>query len=375
MIETIDEIGYPIAEIAADGSFVTTKPEGTGGMVSVGTVAEQMVYEIGDPQAYMLPDVVCDFSQVEITQQGPDRVLVKGAKGHPAPDTYKVSLTYQDGFKAGANMGFYGIDADKKARLYAQAVLKKTRARLRSSNLGDFTETDIEIIGAESQYGDYSEILGAREVMMKLAVKHPDAKGVGLLLKEVVGMALATPPGLSIFGGSRPKPSPVVRLFSFLIPKTDLPVSIDMGDSQTDAAVPAGVPFDPAALARPDAPAAPAVSADMIEVPLVRLAWGRSGDKGDKANVGIIARDPAFLPYIWASIDESVVKARYRHFLKGDVERFVMPGSSAINFLMHDVLGGGGVASLRNDPQGKGYAQLLLEAPVHIPRSLLERAA
>jgi len=375
VIETIDEIGYPIAEINAEGSFITTKPDGTGGMVSVGTVAEQMVYEIGDPQAYMLPDVVCDFSAVEITQEGPDRVLVKGAKGHPAPDTYKVSLTYQDGFKAGTAMGFYGIDADKKARLYAEAVLRKTRNRLRASNLGDFTETDIEIIGAESQYGDYSEILGAREVMMKLAVKHPEQKGVGLLLKEVVGMALATPPGLSIFGGSRPKPSPVVRLFSFLIPKADLPVSIDLGQGMVDAPVPAGLPFDPKSLTRPPAPVAPSVSGDLIEVPLVRLAWGRSGDKGDKANVGIIARHPAYLPYIWASIDENVVKARYRHFLKGDVERFVMPGSNAVNFLMHDVLGGGGIASLRNDPQGKGYAQLLLEAPVHIPRSVLEQAA
>ena len=375
VIETIHEIGYPIAEIAEDGSFVTTKPEGTGGMVTVGTVAEQMVYEIGDPQAYMLPDVVCDFSAVEITQEGRDRVLVKGAKGHPAPSTYKVSMTYQDGFRAGAAMGFYGIDADKKARLYAQAVLKRTRERLRASNLGDFTETDIEIIGAEAQYGDYSEILGAREVMMKLAVKHPDVKGVGLLLKEVVGMALATPPGLSIFGGNRPKPSPVVRLFSFLIPKTDVPVTIDLGAGEETVAVPAGQPFDPATLERPAAPAEPGVTADMIEVPLVRLAWGRSGDKGDKANVGIIARDPAYLPYIWASIDESVVKARFRHFLKGEVERFALPGSNAINFLLHDVLGGGGVASLRNDPQGKGYAQLLLEAPVHIPRSLLERAA
>ena len=97
----IENIGYPVAEIAADGSFAVGKPEGTGGLVSVGTVAEQMLYEIGDPQAYVLPDVVCDFSDVTIAQTGEDRVEVSGARGRPAPSTYKVCMTHQDGFRGG----------------------------------------------------------------------------------------------------------------------------------------------------------------------------------------------------------------------------------------------------------------------------------
>ena len=110
----------------------------------------------------------------------------------------------------------------------------------------------------------------------------------------------------------------------------------------------------------------------MREVPLVKLAWGRSGDKGDKANVGIIARKPEYLPFIWQSLTEKVVAKRFAHFLQGNVERFLLPGSHAINFLFHDVLGGGGVASLRDDAQGKGYAQLLLDHPIQVPVHIAE---
>ena len=105
---------------------------------------------------------------------------------------------------------------------------------------------------------------------------------------------------------------------------------------------------------------------------LAQVAHTRSGDKGNNANIGIIAREPAFLPYIWSALSEDVVKDGFAHFIEGEVERFLLPGSHAINFLLHDVLGGGGVASLRNDPQGKGYAQLLLDFPIEVPESIAE---
>ena len=136
-----------------------------------------------------------------------------------------------------------------------------------------------------------------------------------------------------------------------------------------------GEPLDVAAIARPDTPDADSAG-DMTEVPLIALAWGRSGDKGDKANIGIIARRAQYLPYIWASLTEEIVTERFAHFLqdtaKGNVERFLLPAPNAINFLLHDVLGGGGVASIRNDSQGKGYAQLLLSCPIAIPAALAE---
>ncbi len=368
--DTIDRIGYPIAEVSADGSFVTTKPDDTGGIVNVGTVSEQMLYEIGDPQAYMLPDVICDFSGVEITEEAPNRVRVTGTKGYPAPTTYKVSATYADGFRGGTVMTFYGSDADEKAEAYTNAAIARARNVLRSANMPDFTETSVEIIGAESQYGAARQVGSVREVAAKLAAKHPDAAGIGILLKESTGLGLATPPGLSGFAGARSKPSPVVRLFSFVIPKTDVPIEIDVDGRKVPFDVFKGAPFEEKALERPAPPAAP--SDATVEVPLVKLAWGRSGDKGNKANVGIIARKADYVPYIWAALSEKAVSDYYAHFLEGDVHRFYMPGSNAINFLMDDILGGGGVASIRNDPQGKGYAQLLLDYPIPVSKEIAE---
>lgn len=372
VIDRLEDIGYPIAEISPDGSFVCTKPEGSGGVVNVGTVSEQMLYEIGDPQAYMLPDVVCDFSAVTVAQQAPDRVVVRNAKGHPAPDAYKVCATYVDGFRGGMTMSFYGIDASRKAARFAEIVYKRARRTLRGLNLPDFTETSCEVIGAESQFGSARRIAVSREVGVKIAAKHPDAIGIGILLKEATGLGLATPPGLSGFAGGRPKPTPVARLFSFTLPKSAVSIAIDVeGKTSTFADTP-GTRFDPAALPRPETPA-PTETSPLVSVPLVALAWARSGDKGDKANIGVIARRAEYFAYICRALTEDVVAERFAHFLQGGVERFVLPGPHALNFLLHNVLGGGGVASLRNDPQGKGYAQLLLEVPIEIPAALAKR--
>jgi len=213
---------------------------------------------------------------------------------------------------------------------------------------------------------------------MKIAAKHPDMLGIGILLKEAVGLGLATPPGLSGFAGSRPSPSPVVRLFSFTVPKADARVQVRLGDETVTCDEVHGAPLAAAPVPRPEFPPSSSGS-DLVNVRLVKLAWGRSGDKGDKANVGIIARQPEYLPWICAALTVDAVRERFAHFLANDsvesVERFLLPGSHALNFLLHDVLGGGGVASIRNDPQGKGYAQLLLCCPVAVPRNLAELLA
>lgn len=378
---SIHNIGYPIGDIEPDGSFTLRKPAETGGAVTVGTVAEQMVYEIGDPQTYLLPDVCCDFSAVEITRAGKDRVRVTGAAGRPAPSDYKVSATWADGFRAGGYFTFTGRNAGGKAQAFADAAIARARAALRRRNLGDFTETSIEVIGAGSQYGAAARSADAREVVLKLAARHPDSAGVGLLLREASGLGLATPAALSGFSGTRPRPSPVVRLFSFLVSKAEVSLNIEVDRVPLPYAEPVtdGSPGEPARPAPPDDPAADAAPGDVAEVRLEDLAWGRSGDKGDKANIGIIARRVEYLPWIWRTLTEEAVAGTFAHFLDGaapkPVERFLMPGSNAINFLLHDVLGGGGVASLRNDAQGKGYAQTLLDTPIPVPKALAVRAA
>jgi hypothetical protein len=335
-----------------------TKPEGATGVVNVGTVSEQLLYEIGDPQAYLLPDVVCDFSNVKIMQAGDNRVRVSPAKGAPAPDQYKTCLTYQDGFRAGLMVSFTGRDAGEKGRAFADAAFGRARKVFRQFNAGDFTETSVEVIGDE-----------AREVAVKLAVKHPDMMGAGVFLKEVSGLGLATQPGLAIFSGLRPKPSPIVRLFSYLTAKSDIDISVDVEGAIERMKDDVGEGFNSDAIARPPPPAAPTDAS--VAVPLEKLAWGRSGDKGDKANIGIIARKAEYLPYIWAALTEDAVAQHFSRFLQNgagarNIERFLLPGPNAMNFVIDAVLGGGGVASIRNDPQGKAYAQMLLSHPVPV---------
>ena len=361
----VSEIGYPIAEIRSDGSFVTTKPPHTTGLVSVGTVSEQMLYEIGDPHAYVLPDVTCDFSDVKITQVGPDRVDVSPAKGRAAPPHYKTCLTYADGFRAGLYLTFVGSRAAEKAEAFSEAAMKRAETTLRAFNLGAFTEVSREIIGNGSQMGTPAE---ASEIVMKLAVKHADAKGVGIFLRELNGTYLATPPGLSAFtGAGRPKPSPVVRLFSYLTPKTDVSVSIEI-DGVTLSHTDIISKMTPAA-ARHNIPAP--VKGE-VEVTLEDLAWARSGDKGDKANIGVIARKPEYMDALWSALSPQFVGKIFSQFMEdpADVERFFLPGSNAINFLMDKSLGGGGAASLRNDAQAKGFAQILLAQKILIPANI-----
>jgi len=375
-VPDLANLGYPIAEVEHDGSFTCTKPAGSGGLVSVGTVAEQMLYEIGDPRAYVLPDVTCDFSTATLAQVGEHRVRVSGASGRPPPAHYKVSATYADEFRGGTYLTFYGFDADHKARAFAAAAFDAARRMFAAHGLADFSETSIELLGTESQYGAFSAVSGSREVVLKLAAKHPQMAGIGILLKEAVGLGLATPPGLSGFAGTRPSPSPVVRLFSFTVPRGSVTASICVDGTEHACAE---TPVEAQYAAPPPHPAPVAAAAtDLVDVPLLCLAWGRSGDKGDRANIGIIARRPEYLPWIWRALTEEVVARRFAHFLArtgpGSVQRFGLPGSHAINFLLHDVLGGGGVASLRNDPQGKGYAQLLLATPIAIPADLVETA-
>ena len=370
--ENLHHIGYPIVEIENSGEFNCTKSQKTSGLVNFGTVAEQMLYEIGDPQSYILPDVICDFSQVKIKELEKDIVRVTDAVGYPAPKQYKVCATYADGFRAGHLCSFVGIDAAKKARSYGEAIFNRSRLIMRMMNIPDFDETSIEVLGDNSQYSQKEGNPNNREVVLKFAAKHQDIRAVGIMLKESVGLGLATPPGLSGFVGGRPKPSPIVRLFSFLIDKKDVNINISDGSSSKDFKDSDPENFDLKSIIKPEIQKMDNHDEKLIDVPLVKIAYGRSGDKGNKANIGIISRDAKFYPVICNYLTEEVVKNCFSKFLRGKVEKYYLPGSYSLNFMLDDVLGGGGPASLRNDPQGKAYAQILLDQIIPVPKRLLE---
>ena len=369
--DSLHEVGYPIAEVWEDGTADIYKPADTGGLVNRGTVAEQLLYEIGDPAAYLLPDVICDFTQIQLEQVATDRVRMTHARGRGVPETYKTSMTWADGWRAGSTFWYVGRRAADKARIFADEAVTRTRRKLQAMGAADFDEVAIDIFGEENFWGSHAAVSDTREVALKVACKHQDARAVGLLLREMTGCALGAPAGMAFFAGARAKPSPVIRLFSVLVDKSALSIKLIDSEDETDFAPPA---TSKDVLPAEVGPIPEAVSAEnLIQVPLETLAWGRSGDKGDKANIGIIARKPEYLPWIAKVLTTDYVADRFAHFMTAPaIDRFYMPGLPALNFLLHNALGGGGIASLRNDPQAKAYAQVLLDTPIAIPQHLLE---
>jgi len=434
------DMGFPIVECSPDGTFVVSKPEGTGGRVTVPTVAEQMTYEVHDPACYQLPDVICDFSRVRLEPLAGDRVAVQGARGLPAPAHYKASLTYLDGYRCTATLLIVGPDAAAKARKVGEAILTRTRRLFAERGWPDYRATSIELLGSESMYGDHARAAQTREVVLKIAVAHAEEAPLELFSREIAPAASSMAQGTSGYAGGRPNVQPIVRLASCLVPKSQVQVTVrvkaecvsSLGDG---AALPATgdvptaptMPIEPVAavtaaqsvssfatLDQTGASLASAAggsivstsgnaatiagtsgtsgttgttgasaardawlgggeaSADAtIEVPLIRLAYGRSGDKGDTSNVSVIARRPEFLSVIARAVSAEVVARYFAHLVEGPVQRYEWPGIGGFNFVMQRALGGGGIASLRYDPQGKAYAQMLMDLPVAVPSAWL----
>lgn len=364
-----DHMGYPIVECDAEGGMIVTKPAGTGGAVTANNVAEQIVYEIGDPRAYLLPDVACDLSQVTVIQDGPDRVRVAGARGRAPTGRYKVSATYADGFKTSGTLMIGGREAGAKARRTGEALLAMCRRLLAQRGLPDYLKTSIEVLGAGDTYGPAAFDGQAREVILKVAVHHASKEGADILAREFLTSATGMAQGITGFAGGRPKVQPVVRLFSCLVDKDRARPRVLLGEAEIAVDIPAGGGDTVPAAGPVFETAAPAAGAT---VPLIALAYGRSGDKGDIANIGILARRPEFLGAIRAALTAEVVAARFAHLLTGGVERFDLPGLHGFNFMLHGALDGGGTASLRHDPQGKAYAQMLMDVAVPVPADWIE---
>lgn len=362
-------IGYPIGECMADGSFVVTKPAGTGGLVSPATVAEQVLYEVGDPAAYILPDVVADFSHLKLEAVGSDRVRVSGARGTPPTAQYKVSATWQDGYRAVAMVAIVGADAARKAERTAKGLLDRARMRFAARAWPDFTATHVEVIGAEASYGPQSTARGAREVILRLVVEHPDPKALDSFGRELGSVGLGFAQGTAGLIGGRPKATPVVRLFTFLIDKARLPAPTARFGDAPPVAVPVRVPHAVAEV-RPTvlSLAGSKPSAEhMTEVPLIRVAHARSGDKGDLSNIAIICRDPSYVDHLRCVLTPERLRAHFAGTVSGAVHRYEAPGLAAFNFVLEEALGGGGMASMRLDAQGKAYGQRALEMIVPVP--------
>jgi hypothetical protein len=363
-----DNIGFPIVECDSDGSFIVTKPPNTGGVVNFGTIAEQLTYEIGDPARYILPDVSCDFSNVTITQLSADRVQVTGARGNPPPPTYKVSATYLDGYRAIAVCPSIGGRAKEKALKTSNAILKRTRRILNERNYKDFNKTIIHIMGGESE--------GLSEAVSWMGVQHDKKEPVEIFSQEIAPAGTGMAPGLTTLVGGRPKVSPVLKLFSFLYPKDLLPLTVSINEDvianksytnnlseiDTSNVNNSNINDGNAKVVYPSS------DAKCVQ----DIAYLRSGDKGNNCNIGVISRDSCHFSYLKQILTEQVVAEWFKDLLEPSenetiydlVSRYELPGISGLNFVLRKSLGGGGVSSLRPDPQGKGYGQRLGAMPL-----------
>jgi hypothetical protein len=367
------DIGYPIAECRADGSFVLTKAEGTGGLVDVRTASEQLIYEIGDPSAYLLPDVTCDWRHVELTQAGADRVEVRGSRGQAAPSTLKACAQVVDGFKVTGLVMIGGRDAAKKAKRFGGDFIRRAEQVLAREGLSDLRDVDIEILGAESTYGPHARTTDTREVVVKVALHHDSRRALGAIVRELGSFGLMVS-GLTAGGRGLPKATPLVRLRSYLVPRECFHPEIYLDGKPIPYEEPLRTPGS-AILPQEALPTAPFAVDDAVALPLIAIAHARSGDKGADSNIGVRARHPDFLPLLRDQLSAQAVAGWFAHRIDGAVERYDVPGIHALNFLLRDALGGGGIASLRFDPQGKAYAQQLLDMPMQVPAAWLTHPA
>lgn len=216
-IPDMAEIGFPIAEAFPNGDVIITKHENTGGRVSFETVAEQLLYEIGDPKSYITPDCVADFTSIKLEDLGNDRVRVYDVKGFPETEFFKVSCSYADGYSASATLTYSWPEALTKAKA-ADQILRK---RLENLNL-TFDEIRTEFIGYNACHGPLAKQLpenDINEIMLRVAVRSHDYYSVERFGKEIAPLILTGPPSVTGFAGGRPKPSEVVAYWPALIPK------------------------------------------------------------------------------------------------------------------------------------------------------------
>ena len=224
-VPNLEAIGFPIIEAHADGTFYVTKHAGTGGLVSEMTVKEQLLYEIGDPSSYITPDGIADFTSIQLTQDGPDRVKVTGIKGRPATDTYKVSASYTDGYKLFSTLVYCWPDAKKKAEFAAQ-LLKK-----RSDRLGlHIDEFRYELIGFNACSEDPGDDSASEspEILLRIAARSSSREDLNRLGKEVAPLILTGPSGVTGFAGGRPKASEIVAYWPALLEKRAVTPKVEL---------------------------------------------------------------------------------------------------------------------------------------------------
>jgi hypothetical protein len=358
--------GFPIAEVARDGSSVITKHEDTGGLVSVGTVTAQLLYEIAEP-AYLNPDVVAHFDTIILEQQAPHRVRLSGTRGTPPPPSLKVCMNFLGGYRNTMTLVLTGLDIDEKAAWAQDELFAILGGRDR------FSDVDVRLLRFDHPDAPSNEQATAH---LRITVKDRDPRTVGrrfsnatmeLALGGYAGFHTTTPPSAeSAYGIYWPATVPAREVAHVVVlpdgTRLDVPPA-----SVTSAA--ASAAFAGAGTA-PDPP--PPAGERTVRAPLGRVCAARSGDKGGNANVGLWTRDAAGYGWLRAYLTVERLRELLPEARDLEIRRFELPNLRALNFVIAGLLGEGVASSTRPDPQAKGLGEYLRSRLVPLPLGLLD---
>ena len=325
---------------------------------------------MGDPAQYISPDGVAFFDTIGVEEAGPDRVKVFGVRGGPAPSSFKVSMAYEDGWKAEGEVLVSGPDVHRKAAVLGDLFWDKVGH--------EFEQTATAMVGAGSIWPDRLNEYAPNEIYLRFGVRDHDLAKINDFSKALPALILAGPSGMAVSTRGRPRPQAVVAYWPALMRRDHVKARVLTMDTDCNEEF-KQIPFlvregmgAPVFSDEPRHRPAPLQDTGKTQtVPLRRICYGRSGDKGDTCNIGLLARSPRIYAWLLENLTAPVVKRFFKGKVLGKVKRYELDNLQGLNFLLDQALGGGGTTSLLVDPQGKTMSQALLEMEVTVPVSLL----
>ena len=364
-VPSFHNVGYPIAEIEADGSFAITKHPGTGGLVSVGTVTAQLLYEISTP-AYQNPDVVAHFETMHVAQAGPDRVRISGVRGSSPPSTHKVCLNVAGPHKQAVEVLLTGLDIERKAQIHVDQIFHNL------GGMAQFDDVDVQLLRTDQEDPDCNE---AAQAILRIIVTTRDAKKVGRLFDaKVIELALAAVPGNAGRSGGFTGGRAIVH-WPAALDSQFVAELVHCGGRTTEVLPTQRLQLPEIHYQQPPVQLAPMPAGERTKLPLGRLFGTRSGDKGGNANCGVWARSDGAYRFLREYLSADEFKRLLPDMAPYEVERYELPNLRALNFYIKGVLGTGAASNHRIDKQAKSLGEYLRAKHIEVPMSLLEEAA
>ncbi len=363
-VPTFDNVGYPIAEIEKDGSFTITKHPGTGGLVSIGTVTAQLLYEISSP-AYINPDVIGHFDTLRIEQEGKDRVYVSGCRGSTPPPTHKACINLAGGYRNGMDLVITGLDIEEKAKIFTDALFNSVGGK------EQFDDVSINLHRTNKENPNSNE-----EAMATLSISvksmNPDLVG-RLFSAKIIELSLANYPGFFSSGGGK-KPGPVIVYWPALVDSKFINEYVHI-DGETIEIIPTSqMGFEESFYQKNLVEIAPASEGKTDKGPLGSYFGARSGDKGGCANLGVWAKTDLSYSFLYNFLTVEKLKELLPDLNNYEIDRYDLPNIKSLNFYIHGILEDGVSSNNKKDGQAKSLGEYLRAKIVDLPISIIKES-